>query len=74
MTQRRTSLEEIFEAHLQTLALTLWPSTVQGYRATMHRFLPYLHSTFPQVRRLSQLRRDPHLLSWFRSPCEQQPP
>jgi site-specific recombinase XerD len=26
------------------------------------------------VRRPSQLRRDPHLLGWFRSLCEQQPP
>ena len=73
MSQRRTSLEKIFEAHLQTLALTLWPGTVQGYRSTVHRFLAYLHTTFPPVRRLSQLRRDPHLLSWFCSMCEQQP-
>jgi site-specific recombinase XerD len=74
MSQRPASLEEIFQAHLQTLALTLWPATMQGYRATVHRFLAYLGTTFPQVRRLSQLRRDPHLLRWFRSLAEQQPP
>jgi len=68
------SLERIFEAHIQTLALTLRPDTVSGYRGVTRRFLSYLRATFPSVRRLSQLRRDPHLLGWFRSLCEQQPP
>jgi site-specific recombinase XerD len=68
------SLERIFEAHIQTLALTLRPETVTGYRGVTRRFLSYLRATFPSVRRLSQLRRDPHLLGWFRSLCEEQPP
>jgi site-specific recombinase XerD len=68
------SLEQILEAHIQTLALTLRPDTVSGYRGVTRRFLSYLHAAFPRVRRLSQLRRDPHLLGWFRSLCEQQPP
>jgi site-specific recombinase XerD len=74
MSQRRTNLERIFEAHLQTLALTLRPGTVDQYRCAARRFLAHLYASFPQVHRLSQLRRDPHLLSWFRSLCEQQPP
>ena len=74
MNQPQPSLEQIFETHLQTLALTLRPGTMEGYRSTVHRFLASLRTTFPQVRRPSQLRRDPHLLSWFRSLCEQQPP
>jgi site-specific recombinase XerD len=68
------SLEQIFEAHIQTLALTLRPDTVGGYRGAARRFLSYLHATFPRLRRLNQLRRDPHLLGWFRSLSEQQPP
>ena len=68
------SLEQILEAHIRTLALTLRPDTVSGYRGAARRFLSYLRTAFPQVRRLSQLRRDPHLLGWFRSLCEQQPP
>jgi integrase len=68
------SLEQIFQAHIQSLALTLRPETVNGYRGATRRFLSYLHAAFPRVRRLSQLRRDPHLLGWFRSLCEQQPP
>jgi site-specific recombinase XerD len=67
-------LEQILETHLQTLALTLRPATVTNHRSVARGFLGYLHSAFPQVRRLSQLRRDPHLLGWFRWLCAQQPP
>lgn len=74
MSQSGLSLEQILEAHIRTLALTLRPHTVSGYRGAARRFLSYLRTAFPQVRRLSQLRRDPHLLGWFRSLCERQPP
>lgn len=68
------TLEQIFETQVQTLALARRPSTINHYRCTARRFLAYLRAAFPQVRLLSQLRRDPHLLGWFRSLCEQQPP
>jgi site-specific recombinase XerD len=74
MTQPRTKLERIFEAHLQTLVPTLRSSTVSHYRSTARHFLTYLQAAFPQVSRLSELRRDPHLLGWFRWLCERQPP
>lgn len=74
MSQSGHSLEQILEAHIRTLALTLRPDTVSGYRGAARRFLSYLRMAFPRVRRLSQLRRDPHLLGWFGSLCEQQPP
>jgi site-specific recombinase XerD len=67
-------LEQIFQAHIQTLALTLRPGTVAGYRWAARRFLSDLRTAFPQVRQLSELRRDPHLLAWLRGLCEQQPP
>ena len=74
MSQPKQSLEQIFAAHIQTLALTLRRDTVTNYRCVARRFLSYLHDAFPDVRRLSQLRRDPHLLGWFRWLCEQYPP
>ncbi len=70
---RQPSLQQVFEAQLQTLALTLRPSTVNQYRSAVRRFLAYLRATFPQLLHLSQLHRDPHLLGWFRSLCENQP-
>ena len=74
MKPSRPSLEQIFETHFETLALILRPNTVEEYRSTGRRFVAYLRTSFPQLCRLSQLRRDPHLLSWFRWLSEQQPP
>jgi site-specific recombinase XerD len=70
----RPSLEQILETHIQTLGLPLRPNTVREYRYIGRRFFAYLRTAFPQVRSLSQLRRDPHLLSWFRALSEQHPP
>lgn len=70
----RQSLEQTFEAQVQALALTLQPSTVRNYRSVFHRFLDYLGAAFPKVCQLSQLRRDPHMLGWFRWLCAQDPP
>jgi site-specific recombinase XerD len=70
----RLALEQIFQTRIQILATTLQHSTVNNYRCTVRRFLSYLHAEFPQVRRLSRLRRDPHLFGWFRSLCEQHRP
>ena len=65
MTPGQTNLEQIFETQIQALAFTLRSSTVDNYRSTARCFLAYLRAA-PQLRRLSQLRRDPHLLGWFR--------
>jgi hypothetical protein len=74
MTQDQTNLEQIFETQIQTLALTLRPGTVDNYRCTARQFLAYLRAAFPQLHQLSELRRDPHLLGWFRWLSERQPP
>lgn len=74
MSRAQRSLEQLLEQQVQTLALTLQPSTVRNYRTVSHRFLVYLSTAFPGVRRVSQLRRDPHMLGWLRWLCEQDPP
>ena len=68
------TLEQLFETRIQILATTLRRSTLNNYRCTVQRFLSYLHAEFPKVHRLSQLRRDPHLLGWLRALCEQHRP
>ena len=74
MTRSKASLDQIFQTHIHTLALALRYDSVVHYRCVAPRFLCYLHDAFPQLHRLSQLRRDPHLLGWFRWLCEQDPP
>jgi site-specific recombinase XerD len=61
------SLEQIFAAQIQTLAPTLRPSTLRNYRCATRRFLSHLRTAFPDLHRVHQLRRDPHLLAWFAS-------
>jgi site-specific recombinase XerD len=69
-----STLPQIFERQIQILSLTRRSSTVRGYRVTAHRFLAFLQATAPGLEHLSDLRRDPHMLGWFVSLCEQQPP
>ncbi|PYT22075.1 MAG: hypothetical protein DMG57_36545 [Acidobacteria bacterium] len=63
MSHSTPGLKQIFLEHIDTLALTLRPATVTGYRGAARHFLAYLHAAFPHLRRLSQLRRDPYLLA-----------
>lgn len=70
----RLSIDEILDAHIQLLATTLRPHTVANYRFCARKFLTYLHTAYPRLHKLSQLRRDPHLLGWFRYLCQQRPP
>jgi integrase len=74
MSHTRQNLEEIFQKQVQNLSLTLQPFTVVKYQYVAHYFVAYLREHFPEVRRLSQLRRDPHMLGWFRWLCELRPP
>jgi site-specific recombinase XerD len=74
MSDSTPDLEQLFQQQIQNLALTRRPSTMRGYRVTAHRFLAYLRASAPQLRDVAELRRDPHLLGWFRSLAEQQPP
>jgi site-specific recombinase XerD len=74
MKRSQPTLDELFEAQMQILSTTLQPQTVKQYRACARNFLAYLHARFPHLRKLSQLRRNPHLLGWFRFLCQQHPP
>lgn len=74
MSQPPQTLEQVFGSQIQNLSLTLQHATIKNYRCIARRFIGYLNSNFPRVRRLSQLRRDPHMLGWLRWLCQQDPP
>jgi hypothetical protein len=63
------NLEKMFAAQIQALQ-----SPYRHYRVAANRFLAYLQTDFPDVRNLSDLRRDPHLLGWIRSLGQEHPP
>lgn len=58
-------LQAAFEARVRLLATTLRPATIRQYQYTTRKFMAYLREHFPDVRRPSQLRRDPHILGWL---------
>jgi site-specific recombinase XerD len=74
MKRSQPTLDEIFKAQIQILATTLRPNTLKQYRACTRSLLAYLHASFPHLHKLSQLRRDPHLLGWFHFLCQHDPP
>lgn len=67
-------MQQIFDSYLQVLATVLRPVSIQEYRSHLKGFLSYLESAHRNVCRLSQLRRDPHMLGWLRHLHERQPP
>ena len=58
MNPSKASLDQIFESHIRSLAVTHQPGTLRAYRGAARRFLRCLHHAFPQLRRLAQLRRE----------------
>jgi site-specific recombinase XerD len=43
----------------------LSPETTRHYEGTVRNFLFYLRNHYPDVKRLDQLERDPHILGWM---------
>jgi site-specific recombinase XerD len=64
---------KIFEDLMQTLATTLEASSLVGYRNVSRHFLAYLQTDFPEVCHLSEIRRNPHMVGWFRRLCQKPP-
>src|SRR5260370_18027964 len=61
----RHPLEHLFERAAQSLTTALSDGSRRGHAATFRSFLRYLAHTHPEVCRLEQLRRDPHILGWL---------
>jgi len=70
----RQTLKQVFNNRLRDLATVLRSGSIDSYKVCLNRFLPYLEKSYPEVHKLSQLRRDPHTLRWLRSLHEHQPP
>ncbi len=58
-------LAPVFERAVDSLCIALSPDTTRHYRGTVRKFLGYLAADHPEVNRLDQLRRQPHILGWM---------
>ena len=66
---RRPPLQHLlapaFDRAVDSFSAALSPETTRHYRGTARNFLSYLGADHPEVQRLDQLRRDPHILGWM---------
>ena len=67
-------LASVFECAVVSIGTALSPETTRHYRGTVRNFLTYLATDYPEVKTLSQLRRDPHILGWISRLHAQKPP
>jgi site-specific recombinase XerD len=67
-------LADIFWRAVDSIATSLSPDTVRGYRAVTRSFLRYLGADHHEIRSLKQLRRDPHILGWLAHLRSRTPP
>ena len=67
-------LADVFWRAVDSIAASLSPDTVRGYRAVTRSFLRYLGADHPEIRSLDQLRRDPHILGWLAHLRSRTPP
>ena len=58
-------LAPVFDRAVDSLSVALSPETTRHYRGTVRNFLSYLGADHPEVQRLDQLRREPHILGWM---------
>jgi integrase len=64
----------VFDRAVDSLSAALSPDTARHYRGTARHFLSYLGTAYPELNRLHQLRREPHVLGWMSCLRSQAPP
>jgi len=63
----------LFDRAVDSFAVSLSPETTRHYRGAARNFLSYLGTDHPEVQRLDQLRREPHILGWMSRLRSQKP-
>jgi len=67
-------LAPVFDRAVDSLGVALSPASIRQYRGTARNFLSYLGANHPEVQRLDQLLREPHILGWMSRLRSQVPP
>ena len=67
-------LESLFARSAQSLTTALSDGTRRVYQGTFRSFLRYLAAHHPDVSRLKQLQRDPHIVGWLADLRSHNPP
>lgn len=70
----RHPLAAEFQRAVDSFCAALKGDTTRHYHGTVRNFLTYLGANHPQVKRLDQLSRDPHILGWMAQLRARTPP
>jgi len=63
-----------FASAIDSFSTALHPESIRHYHGTARNFLNYLGTNHPEINRLDQLRREPHILGWMSNLRSQVPP
>src|SRR5215472_7216557 len=67
-------LAPLFDRAVDSFCVALSPESIRQHHGTVRNFLSYLGAAHPEVQRLAQLRREPHILGWLSRLHSQVPP
>jgi integrase len=67
-------LAPLFARAIDSFSAALNPESIRHYHGTARNFLSYLGANHPELNRLDQLRREPHILGWMSRLRSQVPP
>ena len=67
-------LAPVFARAVESLCTALASSSARNYSFVVRSLLVYLGDQYPEVTRLEQLRRDPHVIGWMARMRAQTPP
>ena len=67
-------LASLFAGAIDSFSAALHPESIRHYHGTARNFLSYLGAKHPEINRLDQLRREPHILGWMSNLRSQVPP
>jgi len=67
-------LARVFARAIDSFSAALGPESIRYYHGAARNFLSYLGANHPDVNRLDQLRREPHVLGWMSRLRSQVPP
>src|SRR5947209_897095 len=71
---RDDPLAPLFARAVDSFSAALSPENIRYYHGAARNFLSYLGANHPEVNRLDQLRREPHILGWMCRLRSQVPP
>jgi integrase len=67
-------LAALFASAIDSFSTALNPESIRHYCGTARNFLNYLGTNHPEINRLDQLRREPHIIGWMSNLRSQVPP